>query len=202
MKPAMSESIKKFYWDSSCFMCLLNEDEQDRRYICTDILRHAELGNIEIWTSTATICEVIRPKDKFIPLPLPDWCAPVLEKFPDVEQKIRELWDYFKRRTMPKRLLSGQEIAAIESLFSAPYIKAIHLDERTAKEAVRMAQQFGLMPMDAIHAASAFLKKPPIDKFHVFDKDYKKVAHLLNIEEPVRISPQEGFKEFVRPITE
>src|SRR5438128_10655290 len=100
-------SVPTFYWDTTCFICLLNADEQDRRYICTDILRHAELGNVEIWTSAITISEVIRPKDKFTPSPLPRWCKPVIETFPTVEDEIRKLWDFFKRRTMPTRLLSA-----------------------------------------------------------------------------------------------
>jgi hypothetical protein len=96
----MSEAKpRKLYWDTSCFICFLNADEQDRRYICTDILRHAELGDVEIWTSTITIAEVIRPKDRFSPSKFPTWCLPILEKFPTVEDEIRKLWDFFKRRT-------------------------------------------------------------------------------------------------------
>ena len=199
----MSEpSIRRFYWDTTCFICLLNEDEQDRRYICTDILRHAELGDVEIWTSAVTMSEVIRPRDKFTPFPLPEWCTPILEKFPLIEPEIRKLWDFFKRRTMPTRQLSEQEIKAIQALFDADWIKLIHLDERTAKEAVEISRKFKLRPMDAIHAASACLKKPQIDAFHYFDKDYEAIRGLVPLAEPTRISSQEEFKQFIPPITQ
>ncbi len=148
------------------------------------------------------VAEVIRPRDAFTPSPLPEWCKPVLEKFPQIELEVRKLWDFFKRRTMPTRQLNDVEAKAIQDLFNNNWIKLIHLDERTINEAVTIARKYGLKPMDAIHAASAFLKRPPIDEFHYFDKDYTKVSGILKLATPSRISSQEEFREFVRPITE
>jgi predicted nucleic acid-binding protein len=166
-----------------------------------DILRHAELGNVEIWTSAITMAEVIRPKNPFTPVALPEWSKSVLEKFPAIEIELRKLWDFFKRRTMPTRQLTDAEATAIQDLFNADWIKIIHLDERTINEAVTMARKYGLKPMDAIHAASAYLKRPPIDEFHYFDKDYSRVSAILKLALPSRISAQEEFKQFIRPIT-
>jgi predicted nucleic acid-binding protein len=60
-------SRKKIYWDTSIFLCFLNEAESDRRKICEDVLHHARLDEIRIYTSTYTIAEVIAPKRKAIP---------------------------------------------------------------------------------------------------------------------------------------
>lgn len=197
----MTDVVRSFYWDTTCFICLLNANEQDRRYVCMDILRHAELGNVQVWTSAITMAEVLRPKDPFVPSPLPEWCKPMLEKFPQLEVEIRKLWDFFKRRTLPTRQLTDAEANAIQDLFNADWVQIIHLDERTINEAVTIATKYGLRPMDAIHAASAFLKRPAIDEFHYFDKDYSKVSSILKLATPTRISSQEEFKEFIRPIT-
>ena len=51
-----------FYWDTSVFLCFLNEAEVARRSICEDVLRHAKNGEVHLFTSTFTIAEVIRPK--------------------------------------------------------------------------------------------------------------------------------------------
>jgi predicted nucleic acid-binding protein len=65
-----SSQIRRVYWDTGLFLCFLNKDEQDRREICEDNLRHARAGNIEIYTSYWTAVEVIKPKwiPKFVPL--------------------------------------------------------------------------------------------------------------------------------------
>ena len=41
----MSSTNKKFYWDSSCFICFLNRDETTRRLICEDVRRFARPWN-------------------------------------------------------------------------------------------------------------------------------------------------------------
>jgi hypothetical protein len=40
---------RKVYWDTTCFICFLNRNEDVRRKICEDVLVHAERGEIEIW---------------------------------------------------------------------------------------------------------------------------------------------------------
>jgi len=58
---------RKVYWDTSCFICFLNRSELHRRRICEDVLRNAQAGVIELYTSTWTIAETIKPKAKSIP---------------------------------------------------------------------------------------------------------------------------------------
>ena len=58
---------RHIYWDTSVFLCFLNRGEDDRRKICEDILQHARDEEVEIFTSTFTIAEVIRPKNRSIP---------------------------------------------------------------------------------------------------------------------------------------
>ena len=109
---------RKLYWDTTCFICFLNDaaHEQERHYICDDILSHAARGEAEIWTSSFTLVEVVRPRDKFSPKPFPAWVNPVLEKFPKVEEEIRRLWDFFGERTRPTRALTADELLAIQQL--------------------------------------------------------------------------------------
>jgi predicted nucleic acid-binding protein len=65
----MANQPKKIYWDTSCFLCLINQTEKERRSICVDILQHAKDGGILLYTSTYTIVEVIKPKIPNITLP-------------------------------------------------------------------------------------------------------------------------------------
>jgi len=60
-------STRPVYWDTSCFICFLNKSELDRRKICEDVLRHAQLGAITLHTSVWTIAETVRPKAKSLP---------------------------------------------------------------------------------------------------------------------------------------
>lgn len=54
--------MKRVYWDTTVFLCFLSKQEISRRQICEDILQAAQRKEIEIYTSTFTIAEVIRPK--------------------------------------------------------------------------------------------------------------------------------------------
>ena len=58
---------RRLYWDTSNFLCFLNKDEEERRNICEDVLRHASMDRVHILTSTYTIVEVIRPKRRALP---------------------------------------------------------------------------------------------------------------------------------------
>ena len=58
----MAEALRRLYWDTTCFICFLNQDEAERRLICDDILRHARDGKVLLYTSTFTIAEVLYPK--------------------------------------------------------------------------------------------------------------------------------------------
>lgn len=54
----------RLYWDSTNFICLVNEDEAERADHCQRILDDAEDGKVEIFTSALTIAEVVRPRDR------------------------------------------------------------------------------------------------------------------------------------------
>src|SRR5712691_9245098 len=82
---------RKLYWDSSCFICFLNKAESDRRKICEDILHHAQDRLVEIWTSTWTIVEVVRPKK--ISLPQSQKLTP--EQITKIEGMFE--WDWLKK---------------------------------------------------------------------------------------------------------
>jgi len=177
---------RKLYWDTSCFLCLLNPAETERRLICQDVLKHAELGEFEIWISTWVIVEVIRPK---MPgnSPLPQWATKAIEKVPEAAQPLEELWKRYQRSN-PAQKLAPQQILKIQAMFEWPFLKKMYVDERVATRAVEYSRDFGLKPGDAVHAASAVLQ--PCDVLHRWDKDFDKIKHLIGVEEPKRLSPQ------------
>jgi predicted nucleic acid-binding protein len=195
---------RKLYWDTTCFVCFLNDSshEIDRHYICEDILTHAEKGTVEIWTSSLTLAEVVRPREKFIPKPFPGWTSPVLEKFPTVEKELRQLWDFYTERTRPTRVLTAEELVAIQQLLDPRRIKTAQIDDRIANSAVAISRTYGLKPADAIHAATAIdlRDNKRIEVLQHWDRGYDRVKHLVPVECPERISPQGSFPQFVQPI--
>jgi predicted nucleic acid-binding protein len=181
--------LRKVYWDTTCFICFLNRKEMDKRLICQDVLLHAKRKELEIWTSTLTIAEVIRPGRIQTPAPpLPSWATQSITALPKSEGHIREIWDYYHKTHAPFQWLTKQEINSIAAMFEWPWIQKIIVDERTAKKAVEISRDFDLKPTDAIHAASAVLKK--LDAIQHWDRDYEKVDSLIPAENPTRISAQ------------
>jgi predicted nucleic acid-binding protein len=196
--------FRKLYWDTTCFICFLNDSEieKERRYVCEDILKHCANGVVEIWTSSLTIAEVIRPKEKFVAKQLPSWTESVLEKFPTVEPHIRNLWDFHTKRTRRTRTLTPGEVDGIRQLLHPDRIRTIKLDDRIAASAVDIARTYGLKPADAVHAASALdlYKRKKVEALQHWDNDFEKIQHLLPVEPPTRISSQHEFKEFMKPL--
>jgi hypothetical protein len=88
-------SEKTVYWDTSCFICFLNKQETERRLICEDVLKYARDGKIEIWTSTWTIVEVIRPK-RFGSAPLPEWALKAINAVPEARENLTILWQRYQ----------------------------------------------------------------------------------------------------------
>jgi predicted nucleic acid-binding protein len=185
----MTTNPKKVYWDSSCFICFLNPDESDRRAICEDVLRHAELGELEIWISTWVIVEVIRPR-KPGKAPLPKWGIEAIKAVAEADKPLRELWERYQR-SAPTPKLSEAQIRKIQGMFDWPFLKKIYVDERVAQKAVEFCRDYGFKPGDAVHAASAVLSK--CASLQNWDKDFSKIKHLITVEEPDRISPQAGL---------
>jgi len=195
----MSEA-RIVYWDSGCFICFLNKDETARRLICEDILHHARNGTIEIWTSVWTIVEVIRPK-RHGSSPLPPWALKAIAAVPEAKPELERLWQRYQSSD-PATKLTPTQIAKIQGMFEWSFIGKINVDERVSKKAVQLCRDHGLKPADAIHAASAILRK--VSVIQRWDRDFDKVAHLIPAEEPVRISAQhelEGFKA-IGPVPE
>jgi predicted nucleic acid-binding protein len=189
--------LRTVYWDTSCFICFLNRKEDDRRLICQDVLVHAQRGDIEIWTSTFTIAEVIRPRRMQPVIPaLPEWATkPLTSKeaeiqtlFASAQNKIQEIWEYYHRNTTPYEKLTKSQINKISEMFDWKWLGKILVDERTARKAVELARDYDLKPADSIHAASAILKK--VDALQRWDRDYDKVKSLITVEDPVRLSAQ------------
>jgi predicted nucleic acid-binding protein len=198
----MSEK-RKLYWDTSCFIAYISgshPEEAHRTPICTDVMENAEKNHVEIWTSVLTIAEVIRRKLPAKKEPLPAWAEVIREKAPTALPYVQELWDFHDRKTAPTKALSGEEVNQLQKMFRWDFIHKIQVDERTAQRAVKLSQQYGLRPADAIHAASALLK--PCDCIQHFDKGYGKIADLIQVEEPTRITAQfilQGLSEPAQP---
>jgi predicted nucleic acid-binding protein len=180
---------RKVYWDTTCFICFLNRKEEERRLICQDILYAAKRGEIDIWTSTFTIAEVIRPRRSHPPVPpLPEWAVKAIELVPKSQRQIEEIWEYYNKNIAPYEKLTKEQVTRIAEMFEWPWVKPIILDERVAKKAVSIARDYDLKPADSVHAASAILAK--VDAIQRWDKDFSKVKSLIAEEEPVRISLQ------------
>jgi hypothetical protein len=115
---------KKVYWDTSCFISYLSgihPDEVTRSLICEDVLKHARNDDIEIWTSVYTIVETIRPKAVYQPSPSPLWAELLNAKdqkgniiHPEASGEFEKIWNYYKRNTVPGRLLSESQALQIK----------------------------------------------------------------------------------------
>ena len=152
----MSEA-QKLYWDSSCFICFLNKNEADRRVICEDILTHARNRSVEIWTSTWSIIEVVRPK-RHGSAPLPRWAAKAIEavkkEFPNAPGELETLWKRYQSND-PSTKLTPEQIEKIQGMFEWDFVKKVNCDERVATRAVELARDYGLKPADSVHARAA-----------------------------------------------
>jgi predicted nucleic acid-binding protein len=177
---------RKVYWDTSCFICFLNRDEAARSLICDDILRHADTGDIEIWISSWVIVEVIRPRRPGKE-PLPAWANAAIKAIPECKLELEQLWKRHQVGT-PTKKLTTEQVAKIQGMFQWPFIKKMWVDEIIAQKAVELARDYGLKPGDAIHAASAILKK--CEAIQAWDKDFSAVKDLVLAEEPKRMSTQ------------
>lgn len=153
---------RKLYWDTTCFLCFLSREENERRRICEDILRNAKQGNAIIYTSTFTITEVVYPHRSTIPRP---------------------------------RKLTDEEVARISDMFKWKWLKKIDVDQRVAFRATELSRDLNLRPADAIHAATAILRS--VDALQKWDRDFDKVSHLVNVEEPSMISQQAAFEDML-----
>jgi predicted nucleic acid-binding protein len=73
-------------------------------------------------------------------------------------------------------------------VFRWPFIQTIERDERTALYGSDLACDRGLLPADAVHAASAILSKA--EALQAWDRDFSSVSHQIPVEQPQLISKQ------------
>jgi predicted nucleic acid-binding protein len=59
------------YWDTNCFLGVLNE-EPDKLGPCNTVIREAQNGKLRIVTSALTLTEVLWPKGTPLPIPQTD----------------------------------------------------------------------------------------------------------------------------------
>ena len=180
---------RKIYWDSSCFICFLNREERLRSHMCDDVLKHAQAGTIELWISTWVIVEVIRPKRPGN-APLPEWAQKVIKTVPESKVVLEDLWRR-NQRNNPRQKLTEREINLIQGMFEWPFLKKAEVNDRIALKAVDLCRDFGMKPADAVHGATAILWNCSV--IQRWDRDFSKIAHLIQSEEPQRISAQETF---------
>jgi predicted nucleic acid-binding protein len=189
---------KKVYWDTSCFISYLSSthpDEVARALICEDILKHARNDQIEIWTSVWTIVETIRPKTIYQPSPVPLWAELLNGKdekgnaiHPEATGEFEKIWNYYKRNTLPTRLLSEDQTLRIKQMFDWPWIKKIQVIPAISHRAAEIARSHNMKAADALHVASALHRNCEI--LHRWDRDYERTDNLIKSEEPCRMSPQ------------
>ncbi len=193
---------KKIYWDTSCFISYLSgdhEDEKSRSEICKDVLKHARDGSIEIWTSVWTIVETIRPKERYQPSSPPPWA--VLLNTPDEKGNLPypralgefdQIWNYYKKNTLPARLLTEQQAALIRGMFDWPWIRKIQVGPAIAHKAAEIARSHNMKAADSLHVASALSRSCEV--LQRWDRDYRRTDTLIPSEEPKRLSTQQTLK--------
>jgi predicted nucleic acid-binding protein len=169
-----------------------------------DVLRHARDGNIDIYTSCWTLVETIRPRDRYIPEALPDWSRALDatnedgEKiYPNAKNQLEQIWSYYKRNTVPSRLLSQEQADKIKEMFSWSWIRKIQVVPTIAASASEIARKCNMKPADSLHVASALSRGCQL--LHRWDRDYQKTDHLVPSMEPVRISPPDLLSELPPP---
>ena len=97
-----------------------------------------------------------------------------------------------RRSALPNpRRLTTEEAARITDMFKWSWLRKVDVDQRIAFRAAELARDHGLYPADSIHAATAILVG--VDALQRWDRDLDRVAHLVNVEDPDRISLQGVF---------
>ena len=196
---------KRIYWDSSCFISYLSgthPDEIARSLICEDVLKHARNDQIEIWTSVYTIVETIRPKAVYQPSPRPLWAELLSAKdnegntiHPEAVSEFDKIWNYYKKNTLPARLLSETQALRIKQMFDWSWIRKIQVIPVIAHRAAEIARTHNMKAADSLHVASALHRN--CEFIHRWDRDYSRTDSLIPSKEPHRMTPQNllGFPE-------
>jgi predicted nucleic acid-binding protein len=191
--------FKKVYWDTSIFISYLSSThpaEVARAEIAEDILKHARAGDLEVWTSVWTIVETIRPKS-VVPenFPLPIWAGllnaadkdgALLQ--PTASVDFAKIWTYFKRNTLPARLIPEADAQKIKDMFDWPWIKKIDIVPAISHRAAEIARAHNMKGGDSLHVASALHRQCEV--LQRWDRDYQKTNDLIPSQDPERMSSQ------------
>jgi predicted nucleic acid-binding protein len=95
--------------------------------------------------------------------------------------------------------LTAQEIDKINGMFQWPWLRKIDVDQRVAMHAVTLARDYNLYPADAVHAASAILRKAQV--LQRWDRDFNRIKHLIKVEDPQMITLERSlFEDIKNPI--
>lgn len=106
---------------------------------------------------------------------------------------------YPRRSNLPNpRRLTPMEATQIGNMFRWSWVKKTDVDQRVSFRAAEIARDYNLYPADAIHAATAILLG--VDALQRWDRDFNRVAHLINVEDPVRLSIQAAFDDILARI--
>jgi predicted nucleic acid-binding protein len=189
---------KKVYWDTSCFISYLSgtrPEEVARSLICEDILKHARNDEVEIWTSVYTIVETIRPKSAYQPSPAPLWAELLNTKdkdgkilHPEAASEFDKIWNYYKKSTLPTRLLAEDQALRIKQMFDWSWIRKIQVIPVIAHKAAEIARAHNMKPGDSVHVASALHRNCEV--IHRWDRDYARTDSLIPSQDPLRMAPQ------------
>ena len=82
--------------------------------------------------------------------------------------------------------LTDDQVSKLHSMFCWSWLKKIQVHEQLALRASDLARASGLKPIDAIHAATAIAEK--CDELQQWDRDFAKVADLINVTSPKYIA--------------
>ena len=107
---------------------------------------------------------------------------------------------YPRRTNLPNpRRLTPEEAELITGMFKWSWLKKVDVDQRIAFYAAELARDLNLYPSDAIHAPTAVVV-PEIQMLQRWDRDFSRVAHLVDVEDPTRLSLQGVFDEIMERI--
>ncbi len=82
------------------------------------------------------------------------------------------------------RPFSREEIAEMQAMFQWPWVKKVDLDQRVARKAVEIENDFALSAADAIHAASAIVAQVDVLQHWERKEEFGKVSRLIRVEQP------------------
>ena len=82
--------------------------------------------------------------------------------------------------------LTDDQVANLRGMFRWPWLKKIQVHEQLALDASDLARAHGLKPADALHAATAIAEN--CDELQRWDRDFNKVASLINVTSPTYVS--------------